>query len=187
MDTIIALLGIISLFCFLGSLILLVLFSFLKKPKKRILLGMGMSLVIFIGAVTIDSDSTQGEETSEVLKVEVSEETPKKSDEEIHQDLIEAAVQADFVEINSGNWEDKVVYIEGRVTAVYDDGIYTTFMLSQKESEDGYGVYGIKILSICIKEKIVDDDIIRVYGRVDGRDSTGLPQISSTYLTKTQQ
>ena len=40
----------------------------------------------------------------------------------------------------------------------------------------------MQIPTICIEQNLTDGDIIKVYGRVDGRDSTGIPKIVATLL-----
>lgn len=94
----------------------------------------------------------------------------------------EAAVQSNFIEINDGKVEGKEVYAEGKVSSVDKYGIHDdnpNFILSQEESE-GTGMYLISCL--MTKEefealKISDGNVVKVYGKVSGTDSTGIPRI----------
>ncbi len=117
--------------------------------------------------------------------------TSKDSDptqEEIDEQLKQEAVEADFTEIASNNWNGKQVYAIGEVNNLnLSIELMPEFLLGVKIGENEYGVYMVRTFSSLpgaqeAIEKMEDGSIVKVYGTVSEEDLYGIPTITSTII-----
>ncbi len=108
--------------------------------------------------------------------------------EEMDQQMLEEAVQANFVEINAGNWELKKVCAVGKISHFDPDPVIFSFTFTTEEN-GGYGMYYVdgtpdlpRIKNVFYDLK--DGDIVKIYGIVHGKNDAGMPNISVTIIEK---
>lgn len=107
----------------------------------------------------------------------------QKPKEETNVEIKAKAIEADFVEINAGNWENKAVYATGKASSLFSsDGIFYDFLLTV-ESDSGYVVYNISSNTILVPGlvNLKDGDTVTVYGVVYDK-KTGIPNISASII-----
>lgn len=107
---------------------------------------------------------------------------PEQTQEQLNEEIKKKAVRADFVEMNVDNPPDgKIVFVEGEVS-VLTKGAIDEFILTSKEG-NGHGMYNI-LLANTTDAEFSEGDHVKVYGAVNGKDDTGMPQIFANLLEK---
>lgn len=147
-----------------------------KLEGGQLIYGGGINLV-----------KVAGFRQTQIAKKGITKDTTNQvTQEDLNENLKQAAEKADFVKINGHTDEYKniKVYAEGAISSVdYDNifDIFPSFALSQVEGE-GYGVYHItNALSV---PDLKDGDSVIVYGVVTGVSNLGAPKISATVVEK---
>lgn len=145
-----------------------------------------MKKILFVGisALLLAGCGDHQKETSgevEDNKTEETVETKGPTQDELNVKLKEEAVEADYKELNSDNAPDKKkVFVKGEIGAVFEEGILGTFILNNEN-----GIYTVNLLSV--DEKYETGDNVTVYGTTNGKDETGIPQISATILEHNEE
>ena len=188
-----AFLGISSVLSFIIFLVILLLNIIKKRSKKKALLGLGGSLIIFIIALAITptgSESSQNTINTKGVTKEINldkKNKPEKklSQEELNIRLKKEAVKAEFIELNSNSKSNinKKVYLEGTVGTILKDGVLGEFSVNTKE-ENGYGIYTILNMHTTEKETLKQGDIIKIYGVYDGKEKDNIPKITAIIIEK---
>jgi hypothetical protein len=145
-----------------------------------------MKKLLFVALIGLFLSACGNEETTapveESQTVEKSLPNEGLTQDELNEKIKAEAVQADFAELNVTNPPDgKRVYVDG-VVSILTKGIIDEFILTAKEG-DGYGMYKIILLN-TIDAEYVEGDQVRIYGVVNGKDDSGMPQISAPILEK---
>ncbi|USK56593.1 hypothetical protein LIS82_09020 [Cytobacillus solani] len=142
-------------------------------------------LVILLAVIFLTACGGDKETSTSVNKDTESteEKSSEPTQEELNDKLKSEAIQAVFVELNSDNTEvNKKVFALGKVSAIGEEGIFKTFLLTTEES-NGLGVY--KIVDVLKEVEYQEGDSIKIYGTYDGKEeSTGMPKITSTVIEK---
>ncbi|CUP05515.1 DNA binding protein [Clostridium baratii] len=140
--------------------------------------------IILVTALFIGCGSENKQANKEPLKNE-SKSTEKNDDSvtqnELNDKIKKEAVKGDFVEINDDKMNNKSVFITGEVSNIDSDEVIPTFMLKSKES-DGYGLYLIKLMDKDLLKDIKDGKKVTVYGKVMGKNDSGMPEISGNVI-----
>lgn len=177
------------------SLLFAIISVFRKKGHSKYLFIISGAFfsVLLITVVTFPVQESNKEDLVNVEKEESIEkstqevvEVDKRSQEEINEHLKMVAEKANFVELNVDDPPNgKKVFIDGEITVLYENGTFGEFMLASKEGE-GYGAYNIILLNTT-DIKYWEGDQVRVYGAVNGKDESGMPQVLATILEKNKE
>lgn len=144
--------------------------------KKFLML---ISAIFLVGLITAcgGNEGASGESIN-IPKTEKKE----PSQEELNNQLKEAAIEANFVELNSNETEQgKKVFATGKVSFIAEDGIFKTFTLTTDEG-DGKGMY--TIVDVLKDVEYIDGDTLKIYGTFKGKNDLGIPEITSTIIEK---
>ncbi|WP_018934329.1 hypothetical protein [Gracilibacillus lacisalsi] len=176
------LLGIV---CFIIGIILLIVMLVIKQsPIIPVIVICSSVLIWFIGwgnQPVVDPDEpVTANNVKEDEEEALTEEDSEVTQEELDEQLKDEAVEADFVELNSGEAEsDQRVFIEGKVLDEPEEKLQE-FMVSTYEG-DGYGIYIVKDFDPGAEFK--EGDIIRAYGIYNGKhEELGGPLITATLI-----
>lgn len=111
-----------------------------------------------------------------------SENTVKKTQEELNNEIKAKAVKAEFTKINSGEWTNKEVYIEGEISFEPINDEILSEMLVTVEEDEGFGVYTVLIIDRSNIDKLLNGTKIRVYGKCRKDETTGMPALSGNVI-----
>lgn len=148
-----------------------------KIIATLLILNLALALV---GCGQTDKQNVKSEQSK---KVEERKEEKKETQEDINNKVKVEAVKADFVKVNAGEMNNKSVFTEGQVSSINKDQVMPTFTLTVK-GENGYGMYSILCIDKEYIKNINNGDNVKVYGKVDGKDSTGMPKITGNIIEK---
>lgn len=109
-----------------------------------------------------------------IIKDEVSQ-------NDLNKEIEKKAVKGDFVKINGDEMNGKEVFVKGEVSNIISDGVMPTFDIKTKEG-NGYGLYEIKLISKDMLKDIEEGKTVTVYGKVLGKNDSGMPQISGNSI-----
>ncbi|WP_101844225.1 hypothetical protein [Halobacillus sp. Marseille-P3879] len=159
------------------------------KTKKLLPLFVLAGLLVSVvgcGSAESEESSDSSDYSSENDTTNVDEESneDEETPEELNEELMNEAVEADFVAINSGETEvGTKVFVEGEVSALVDDSVFEQFTISSEEG-DGVGMYEVQLVNTT-EAAYAEGDIVTVYGTVgDPDESTGMPIINATVIIK---
>lgn len=100
---------------------------------------------------------------------------------ELNKKIEKDAVKADFVKINNDEMNGECVFATGEVSNIVPDELLPTFTLTTLEG-DGKGLYEIKLIEKEMLKDIKEGKKITVYGKVIGKNDSGIPQISGNSI-----
>jgi hypothetical protein len=156
--------------------------------KNMIGIILSITLVFILGGCASSYTTTQNKNTAtKIDSPKPDKSKPKEpTQEELNEKLKLEATKADFVQLNGheDNFKDKKLYAEGKISTVdYDKvmDLFPSFTLSQQEGT-GYGMY--HIVNILNVPNLKDGDTVKIYGTLDGKDTTGMTKITSTVIEK---
>lgn len=134
---------------------------------------------LVVGCGKESADSNQNEVILQDTLEEDTQDETVVQDDSWKDEIIEEAVDTNFVEIAKGNWEGKHVKATGEINAVDNEAQVTlldSFCISAVEGE-GYGAYFCT--NVTDREDLKDGDVITIYGTVEKKDNPyGLDNIS---------
>lgn len=153
----------------------------MKKLLTVIALGVvAVSLVACGGGETKEASGNTGATTGAMAATTTAQEEKKD-------DLKAEAVEADFVKINGGEWENKSVFVEATVDVVNHSDSLKSVLHVSKKTDAGYESYDISVYNTLVPDvvNIKDGDKIKAYGIVD-KKGAGAPVILATIVEKVQ-
>ncbi|MCY8127154.1 OB-fold putative lipoprotein [Bacillus spizizenii] len=174
--------GFLSIFSALGIVIGL-FFLFFKRTRKKGIWVLPISLLLSICGFTYmaQSDDSPTEKKSITSSTSQLDGQDEISTEEKHQQIRKEAQDADFVEINVDNPPDKIVRIEGKVSAIENAEAGGKFIISSKE-KNGYGIYNVFAL---FPTNFKENQTIILYGSVQKEKAeNGGPLITGLFYDK---
>ncbi|CAI6251833.1 hypothetical protein NRS6120_06940 [Bacillus subtilis] len=145
---------------------------------------MPLSLLLSICGFTYMAQSDDSPTEKEFITSSTSQQDGQDdiSTEEKHQQIRKEAQDADFVEINVDNPPDKIVRIEGKVSAIENAEAGGKFIISSKE-KNGYGIYNVFAL---FPTNFKENQTIVLYGSVQKEKAeNGGPLINGLFYDKT--
>lgn len=159
----------------------------MKKLLTVITLGVvAVSLVACGGGETKEASGNTGATTGAMAATTgaVTQDNTK-SREEMNAQLKTEAVEADFVKINGGEWEDKSVFVEATVNVANHNDSLKSILHVSKKTNAGYESYDISVFNTIVPDivNIKDGDKIKAYGIVD-KKGDGAPVILATIVEK---
>ena len=183
MGTFLVLLGAIG---FLVCAIILIVNIIKKKSKKRISIILGACVAVFlIGIFTIPTDtSTSSDKIKNAESVSSAYENDEPTQEELDSNLKKEAVEADFIKINGGEWKNKKVFEQGKISNIDVKDPMITFSLTAKD-KNGMAMYKIATFKTLPNvAKFNEGDIVKIYGTVGEAGADGIPKIDATIVSK---
>ncbi|MEC0534278.1 hypothetical protein P8863_17495 [Bacillus spizizenii] len=174
--------GFLSIFSTIGIVIGL-FFLFFKRTRKKGIWILPISLLLSICGFTYMAQPNGSPTEKEFVTSSSSQQDGQDeiSTEEKQQQIRKEAQDADFVEINVDNPPDKIVRIEGKVSAIENAEAGGKFIISSKE-KNGYGVYNVFAL---FPTKLKENQTIILYGSVQKEKAeNGGPLITGLFYDK---